>query len=87
LNATYAGCVPLFPTILALQDTWIHVGTTNHSDKASYIEVSVNYFLSIEPILCVPNVNPNYGHIRFGRDLDDLRLGCENDVVEYVIVL
>jgi len=66
LNATYPVYMPPFPTILALWDTWVHVGTMNCGNKASYIEASVNYFLSIGPILCVPNVDPNYGHIRFG---------------------
>ena len=87
LNATYASCVPPFPTILALQDIWVYVSTANYSNKASYIKVSVNYFLGIGPILCVPNVNPNYNHIGFGRDLDNIRLGYKNDVIEYVIVL
>ena len=59
----------------------------NCGNKASYIEVSVNYFLGVGPILCVPNVNPNYGYIRFGQDLDNLRFGCKNDIIEYVIVL
>ena len=63
---TYASHVPPFPTILTLQDIWVHVDTMNHSDRASYIEASVDDFLGIGLILCVPNVNPNYGHIRLG---------------------
>ena len=63
LNTTYASYVFPFPTILALWDTQVHVGSVNYSDKASYIEVSVDNFLGIGPILCVPNVNPNYSHI------------------------
>ena len=77
----------LLPTILALQNTWVHVGSTNYSDKAFYIEASVDYFLGIGPILCVPNVNPNYGHIKFGQDFNDSRLGCKNNVIEYMITL
>ena len=87
LNMTYTGHVLPFPTILTLWNTWVHVGTMNCGDKASYIEASVNYFLGVGPILCVPNVDPNYGHIEFGQDLDDPRLGCKNDVIEYVIIL
>jgi len=59
----------------------------NCDNKASYIEASVNYFLGVGPILCIPNVNPNYGYIGFGQDLDDLRFGYENDIIEYVIIL
>ena len=47
--------------------------------------MSVDYFLGFGPILCVPNVNPNYGHIGFGRYFNDLRFGCENDIIEYMI--
>ena len=66
LNMTYACCVLPLPTILALQDTQIHVSFVNHSNIASYVEVSVNNFLGVGPVLCVPNVDPNNGHIGFG---------------------
>jgi len=42
LNAAYTSCVALFPTVLALWDTWIHISSANHSDEASYVEASVD---------------------------------------------
>jgi len=79
--------VPPFPTILLLQDIRVRVDSTNHGDKASYIEASIDYFLGIGPILSVSNINPDYRYIRFGQDFDDSRFGCKNNVVKYVIAL
>ena len=66
LNATYSHNVLPFPTILALQDTWVYVGSMNRGNKAFYIEASVDYFLGVGLILSIPNINPDYGHIRLG---------------------
>ena len=86
LNVIYSGCVPLFPAILALWDIWVHVGSTNHGDEAFYIKVSVNDFLSIGTVLCIPNVNSNDCYIRFGQDFNDSRFECKNNIVEYIVV-
>jgi len=66
LNTICSHHVPPFPTILALQNIWVYVGSTNCGNKAFYIEASVDYFLGVGPILSVPNINPDYGHIRLG---------------------
>jgi len=47
LNAVYTSYVTLFPTVLALWNTQIHISSMNRSDEASYIEVSVDDFFGI----------------------------------------
>jgi len=64
LNVVYASCVAPFPTVLALKNSWIHVSSIDSSDIASYVEVSVDDFFSVGPILSIPNVDPDYCHIQ-----------------------
>jgi len=47
LNAAYTSCVALFPTVPILWNIWIHIGFVNPSDKAFYVEVSVDDFFGI----------------------------------------
>ena len=47
LNVAYTSHVALFPIVLALWDIQIHIGSTNHSDEAFYVEVSVDNFSGI----------------------------------------
>ena len=60
----------LFPVILTLRYTRIHIGTSNHSDVAFYIEASVDKPFYIVATLDVPDVNLYDSHVGFGRDLD-----------------
>jgi len=46
-----------------------------YGNEASYIEVFVDDFLSIESTLGIPYIDPNDGHIGLGRDFDNSRLG------------
>ena len=87
LSAAYTSYVALFPTVYALRNFWIHVSSTDSSDIASYIEVSVDDFFPIGPVLSIPNVNPDYCHIQLGQDLDNLRSGCKDDVIKDMILL
>jgi len=61
-----------FPAILVLRYAQIHIGTSDHSDIASYVKVSVDETLCIVATLDIPDIDPYNGHIRFGRDLDYL---------------
>ena len=61
------------PTVLALRDTWVHVGTSNGSDVASNIEVSVDDVLSYRTALGIPDVHPNHCLVGFGGRFDDTR--------------
>jgi len=37
--------------------------------------------------LSIPNIDPDYSHIQLGRDLDDSRPGCKDNVIENVVRL
>ena len=50
--------ISLLPTILALRNTRVHIGSLDSSNMLFYIEISVNKTLSLCTILRVPNVNP-----------------------------
>ena len=53
----------LFPTILALRNARVHVGTSYHSDYVSDVKSPVDYFLGIVAILVVPDIDPDNHHI------------------------
>ena len=61
------------PTVLALRDTWVCVGTSNSSDVASNIEASVDDVLSYRTALGIPDVYPNHHLVGFGGCFDDTR--------------
>jgi len=63
LNATNSCHVTLFLAILTLQDSRVHIYTMYCSNKASYIEASIDDFLHVGTILHVPNVDPDNSHI------------------------
>jgi len=63
LDATNPSQMPPFPTVFALRDIRIHIGTSYHSNNVSNIELPVDYFLSIITILIIPYVDPDDGHI------------------------
>ena len=64
--------MPPFLAILTLRYTRIYVGTSNHSNIAFYVEISVDKFFHIVATLDIPDVNLYDGHVRFRRDLDYL---------------
>ena len=55
-----------FPAILALRDTWIHVGSLNGCDIPSNIEAPVDKHFGLTTALDIPYVYPDNRHIRFG---------------------
>ena len=61
------------PTVLALRDTWVCVGTSNGSNVASNNKVSVDDVLSYRTALEIPDVHPNHRLVGFGGCLDDTR--------------
>jgi len=65
----------LFPTVLILWNSWVHIGITNGSNEAHYIKPSVNKAFSLGPTLYIPYVDPNNGHVQLRRNFDDLRFG------------
>jgi len=75
-----------FPAVFTLGDSRVHVRSSYRSDVFAHIEASVNEEFSISPALHIPNINPNDGHVGFGRDLDNPWFGCEGDVIENMIL-
>jgi len=60
------------PAVFALEDTRIHICTSNSSDVAFYIEASINQLLHFLTTLNILNVYPDDGHIWFGRKFDNM---------------
>ena len=63
----------LFPAVLTLWNTWVCIGTSNGSDKTTYIETTVNNVLSCRTTLGIPDVHPNHCLIRFRGHFNDMR--------------
>ena len=53
------------PTVLALRNTWVRVGTLNGSDVIFYIEIMVDNVLSCKTTLEISDVHPNHCLIGF----------------------
>ena len=87
LNTTYTHCVSPFLTVFTLQNTWIHVCTTYHSNETSNIKTSVDNWFGLGTSLDIPDIDPDDGHIWFQRNFDDFRPRSENNIVEDVVIL
>jgi len=51
------------PTVLTLQDTWVHVGTFDGSDESSNVEVTIDNVLRQRTTLGIPDVHPDHHHV------------------------
>ena len=67
-----------FPTVLALWNTQVHIGTMNGHDESSNIETAVDNVLSCRTnvlscrtILRVPDIHPNHCHVGFGGSFNN----------------
>jgi len=56
LDVAHSSHVTPLPTILTLRNTQVHIGPAYCGDITSNIEISVDNFLGIGPILHVPDV-------------------------------
>ena len=63
LDTTNTCYMPPFPTVFTLQDTWVHICTTYYSNETSHVKLLVNDQFGLGTILCVPDINPNDGHV------------------------
>ena len=61
------------PAVLALRNSRIHVYASNCHNVVTYIEASINEHFSVFTTLDIPDVDPDYGHVQFGRDFDNSR--------------
>jgi len=66
--------VALPPTVLALWNTWVHIRISNDSDKTANVEAAIDDVLCQRTTLGIPDIDPNYSHIGFGRSFDNSRL-------------
>jgi len=82
MYVTHKSYVSLFPTILVLRDIWVHVCSSNCYNITSNIETSVDDTFSLRTTFRVSDIDPNHSHVRFGRYFDNIRLECENSVIE-----
>ena len=74
------------PAVLALGNSRVHVCASNSRDVVAYVKTSIYEHFSIFTTLDIPYVDPDYGHVRFGRDFDNSRFGCKRNIVENVIL-
>ena len=71
---TYKNCVLLFPTILVLRNSRIHVCSSDHHNVAFYVKTSVSKVFNLSVTLKVPYVNLDNYHIRFWISFENV--GC-----------
>jgi len=64
-----------FPAILALGDTWVHIGSLNGYNVPANIEASIDERFSFAATLNIPYVYPDNRHVQFGRNLDNSWFG------------
>jgi len=74
------------PTIFTLRNSRVHGSSLDCGDIITYIEALVDKEFSVTSALYIPNVNPDNGHVYFGRDFDDPWSGCKGDVIEDVVL-
>ena len=70
------------PAVLTLWNTWVRIGTSNGSDKTTYIETMVNNVLSCRTTLEIPDVHPNHRLIGFRGCLNNTRFVSQSDIFE-----
>ena len=51
------------PTVLALQNAWVYIGTFDGSDEMSDIEVTIYDVLCQRTTLGISDVQPDYCHV------------------------
>jgi len=62
------------PAVLALRNIWVHIHTSNDSNKTTNVEAAIDDVLYQRTTLGIPDINPNYSHIGFGKSFDNSRL-------------
>ena len=72
------------PTVLALQNAWVYIGTFDGSDEMSDIEVTIYDVLCQRTTLGISDVQPDYCHVWFRRCFDDTRFWGQCNTIEEV---
>jgi len=63
-----------FPTILTLENSRVHVYSSNDSNIVAYVETPVVEYFDIAATLYIPYINLNDCYVEFWRDFDDSKL-------------
>ena len=66
----------LFPEILVLRNTGIHICFLNSCNVLTNIKASINKVFCFGTALKVSNINSNHSHVRFGESLDNSVMEC-----------
>jgi len=64
-------CVTPFPAVMALEDAWVHRGSTDRGYVLAKIKGSINEGFSLGTILGVPYVDPDNSHVGVFGGPDD----------------
>ena len=81
--ATKCWMFPL-PTVLALQDTWVHISTFDGSDETSNVEATIDDVLRWRTTLGILDVYLDHCHVWFWRCFDDMRFWGQHDIFKNV---
>ena len=60
--ATKCQMSPL-PTVLALQDIWVHIGTFDSNDETSDVEVTIDDILCQRTALRIPDIHLDHHYV------------------------
>jgi len=63
-----------FPTILTLENSRVHVYSSNDSNIVAYVETPVVEYFDIAATLYISYINLNDCYVGFWRDFDDSKL-------------
>ena len=74
------------PAVLALQNSRVHVRSSDHSNVIANIKTPVDKYFSVLATLYVPYINPDYCHVRFWGNLDYSQFRCKCDIVKDVVL-
>ena len=72
----------VYSQFFSLENSWTHVSSTDYSNIATNVEVSVYQSFNFCTILGISDVNPDDHHVRFGWSFDNVGFGSETYVIE-----
>jgi len=87
LNSAWESRVSLFPVVFTLQNSRVHVSSSNCCNILSNIEATVDEALSSATTLDIPNIDPDNWYVRFGWHFDNSWFGSKSNVVEDLVLL
>ena len=76
----------LFPAILTLWDTQIHICFSNSCNIMFNIKTSIDKVFCFGTTLRVLDVDPNYCYVRFGRSINNSKIEDKGNIFKYVSI-